>query len=214
MVVLRQRSNLIVPIIAIIAALAIGWQVGHWGKETQLDAYRAQIEQFKEDAKEATEYADSLTDVNSAILDTLSHAQEVTQQLETKAAKLASANQQINHQVGVLEQKYAAVKDSVPPEAQEYIGSLEGQVRGLQAELNTEKQLNLVQGIDIRLYRDLYTNEKLRADSLQTVISAFPTDKVPNPEKLFGFIPMPSRTVSFITGVAAGAVGLQAITSG
>ena len=214
MMVVKDRTSQVLVLIVLIAALAIGWQVGHWGKETELDVYRAQIEQFKEDAKEATEYADSLTDVNSAILDTLSHAQEVTQQLETKAANLAKANQQINHQVGVLEQKYAAVKDSVPPEAQEYIGSLEGQVRGLQAELNTEKQLNLVQGIDIRLYRDLYTNEKMAKDSLQAVIDAFPPGPVPNPEKLFGFIPMPSRTVSFISGAATAVVAMVAISGG
>jgi hypothetical protein len=45
-------------------------------------------------------------------------------------------------------------------------------------------------------------------DSLQKIIAAQP--KVPaHPEKLFGFIPMPSRRTAFITGALAGSIAVM-----
>jgi len=210
----QDRLSQITAILLIVFVAFAGWQLRDWGVDTELEAYREQIEQFQANVEEVTQYGDSLQRENAQLLDALERNQEILDQAQAEADALENANKQISEHVDSLKEAAQAALDSVPPEVQEYVVALEDQVDSLEDELSVQKEINLVQGIDMRLYQDLYANEKLRADSLQATINAFPDEAVPDPEKLFGFIPLPSRKLSFLAGATTAVVGIVALTSG
>ena len=209
-----SKLNQFVALIFIIFLFAIGWQFRNWGVKTELDQYREQIEQFQHDLNQVNQFADSLSNENQFLLDSLEQNQHQLETLQNEADVLERRNSEINQQIDDFREAASAALDSVPEPVQQYVTALEGQVDSLQEELDTQKHINLVQGLDVRLYKDLYANEKTRADSLQAVMNTFPREAVPNPEKLFGFIPLPSRTVSFISGAATATVGILVLSHG
>ena len=167
---------------------------------------------FRSDIAAVTAYAAWLQDSNAILLDSVKTVEEHAAVLETKVDTLVKINEDIQHEVDSLQHEFASIDPTlIPPPVLEYIDALETQVDTLKTTVATQRNLISVKDTDIRLWQGLYGNEKERADSLQITLNSFP-GSVPNTDKLFGFIPLPSRTVSFISGAAAATVGFIALT--
>ena len=208
----ESRLNQVIALVLLVAVMAIGWQVRDWGADTDLELYQEQIEQFQGEISTVSEFSDSLVDENKILLDSLKMVEKAAAKIQIEVEVLVEINRGIIQQVDSLQREFAAIDPTlIPPPVLEYIDALEMQVDTLQTTVETQSQLLSVKDVDIRLLQGLHVNEKARADSLQITLDGFPGD-VPDNEKLFGFIPLPSRTVSFISGAATVAVGIIAIT--
>jgi len=96
--------------------------------------------------------------------------------------------------------------DSVPPPVVEYISLLETQVDTLEAEVTALRGALDVSNSQVLVWESKFNLEAQKSDSLQVVINTFPTD-VPDPDRLFGVIRLPSRTSSFLVGGVMGVIG-------
>ena len=109
----------------------------------------------------------------------------------------------------------AQVTDSVlnetPPEVREYIAVVEEENEELKVALSAADMLqqNLVNQVAL-LTMSLDT-QTLRADSLYTIVMNIP-EAPSNPNKVFGFLPKPSRIQSFFIGAALATVAAWKIS--
>ena len=216
---ITETFNNMMPIIKIIASimgvfLVVLFIQGQFKGNDDLDRYIAEANRFKEEAQLAVAFADSLKvevqlmelEANQAI----ERAEFLGQQVQNLRSQTTELRTQVNGIIAEAPPLTQMSKDEliiyaeqVIPQQQEIINQQEITIN-VQAEQIDELSRALV-------YKDeVITLLTQSNDSLQFVLRNPPTPPS-NPNKMFG-INLPSRTTSFIVGVATGVAAIIVIT--
>jgi hypothetical protein len=207
------------PIIKIIASimgvfLVVLFIQGQFKGNDDIDRYIAEANRFKEEAQLAVAFADSLK------LEIDIKESEASEAIE-RANALREQVSSLRSQTTVLREQVNAVIAEAPPLAEmskdELIIYAE-QVIPQQQEIINQQEITInvqAQQIDELSRALVYKDEAIALltqsnDSLQFVLRNPPTPPS-NPNKMFG-INLPSRTTSFIAGVATGVAAIIVIT--
>jgi len=209
-----KNLNLIVMLIVASALLAIGWQIGRIGRQTELDEYRTRMEAWQDSAEIARAQSDSISRIVREMEDSVQVVVREMEEHEAAADSLKERTDLLQIKLDSLQEEMDDIDLSIlPPVVVTYIETLEVQNVSLKLENHHLTVANELAHQDARLWQGIAMKERARADLLQIVVDAVPTD-VPDNEKLFGVIPIPSRTVSFISGVAVGTLAVVVVSGG
>jgi hypothetical protein len=198
--------------LAIVAAALciISFTVGKSESTNKLEKFNVEYSKFKTNSKKTSDYADSLnyvvgklSDENAKIRDSV-YKLSITVEWKVREAKKVSnrlpilQNRMYSPEVLADTIKLLALKDSV-------IENLEDQV-AMTASIITDQSAIIEQkDTQIILLESAVAISTTRGDSLQTILHTLPP-AAPNPNKLFGIIPKPSRKLVAITAFAVGVV--------
>ena len=177
-----------------------------------MDQYIEEYEQFEEDAAVAREFADSLQE---ELVENELEVQELQDSMVVIVSTLNTSKDRIAELDRERQELKAQVTDSIleetPQEVREYITVVEEENEELKVALSAADMLqqNLVNQVAL-LTMSLDT-QTLRADSLYTIVMNIP-EAPSNPNKVFGFIPKPSRIQSFFIGAALATVAAWKIS--
>lgn len=206
----KNPMNIKIPIpvvifFAVFIAI-IAYQIGKSGKETELDIYRTQIEEFQQEVDDVMEFSDSLESENRRLLRSLNDIQDEAEDLQEENRELGLTNDDLQKTADSLKLVVnREITEPIPTEVVQYITVLETQVDSLQSQVGVLEELVIITQNEVALFSRLYRQENQRADSLRVVLQNFPSD-VPDNENLFGIIPLPSRTSSFAVGAVVGSL--------
>jgi hypothetical protein len=188
-----------------------------WGKSdgnSKLEKFNAEYSEFKNNAQKTATFADSLKNEVQKLQEknvqkdnivkklSISIANRSTQQdqLKVKLVKLEDHTNLLNELI-IDTSLVIIYKDSV-------IDNLKNQVIIADSTIVDQSSIIAQKNSQTVLLQRAATLSSTRADSLQHILRTLP-NPVPNPNKMFGFIPKPSRTVvgvtAFVLGVVAGA---------
>lgn len=197
-------------IVGVICLVVIGYQIKSFGSTSKLDAYKTQIENYKKSVDSVVVVSNHLKLINAQILDSLVANQKKDSALTARVKTYQQNNEHLNHVLDSLKSQITPIEmDSVPAPVKVYIAALNTKIDTLTIQNTQLEKLLTIKDASINLLQIAYNNEKTRADSLQSIIIKVPT-KVPS-DKLFGLIPLPSRTTSFVSGVGTGVALILAI---
>lgn len=175
-------------------------------KQDQIDIYIEEFNQFKEQAEKTQQFADSLTslveeykeeieELNDSVLVQTSELTRASTVVATLSARTEELRDQLND----------SVMEETPEQVVVYIDELEEENVALKDNVSAANQLIATLQIQSDLFQTSLTLETTRADSLATIVAAIP-EPPSNPNRVFGFIPKPSRTQTFILGTLVGGV--------
>jgi chromosome segregation ATPase len=183
-------------------------------KQTQLDQYIEEYNEFKEDVDNTQKYADSLLLI-------VNQNQQKIEQLEDsiliQRSNLDESNERLQQSETARIEAESHVTDSIiqitPREVVVYVNTLEIENLDLKNSLSSSQILITSLTEQNFLLTTSLETQTSRADSLYSILNNIP-DAPSNPNKIFfGLIPKPTRTQSFILGVGTGigitVVGLQ-----
>lgn len=175
-------------------------------KQDQIDIYIEEFNQFKEQAEKTQQFADSLTslveeykeeieELNDSILVQTSELTRTSIVVATLSARTEELRDQLDD----------SIMEEVPEQVVVYIDGLEEENVALTENVSAANQLIATLQTQSDLFQNSLTLETTRADSLATIVAAIP-EPPSNPNRVFGFIPKPSRTQTFILGTLVGGV--------
>lgn len=191
----------------VIVALAIGNYVGAFGKQTEIDEYKEKVEEFEQRVEEVITFSDSIQRQQNILTDSIVNLEQEKEQSQQEADRYRITSTRLSQKLDSLRTSMVDVDlDSVPPPVIEYISLLETQVDTLEAEVTALRGALDVSNSQVLVWESKFNLEAQKSDSLQVVINTFPTD-VPDPDRLFGVIRLPSRTSSFLVGGVMGVIG-------
>jgi hypothetical protein len=216
---LTETFNNIMPIIKIIAGvmgmfLLILFIQAQFNGDDDIDRYIADAKRFQEEAQLAVAFADSLkVEVEIREMEAsqaIERANNLGQQVRTLRNQTTELREQVNSVVAaappLTDFTYSELlyfTEQVMPQQQEIIIQQEN-IINIQAEQIEQLETAIIWKDEAIL---LLTQSN---DSLQFVLKNPPT--IPSsPNKMFG-ITLPSRTTSFIAGVATGVAAIVVIT--
>ena len=196
----------------VIVALAVGagaFYMGSCGKKDEIATYISEYKKFQAEAKAAIKMADSLSTkiviIENEARISQGKAQQASGQVNvligktTDLRKRADSIQQTLTDSIEMARRIIPMKDTIIAEQDSTIKVQAKQVAFL----------NLTIGKKDTIIGLL----KFSNDSLKKVVIHIPAPP-PNPNKLFGVIKLPSRTISYIAGIATGAAAVVYATAG
>ena len=199
-------------VIAVLITVSVAGYITSWTKQSEIDKYIEEYEQFEEDVAVAREFADSLQE---ELVENELEVQELQDSMVVIVSTLNTSKDRIAELDREKQVLKAQVTDSIlnetPPEVIEYVAVVEQENEELKVALSAADMLqqNLVNQVAL-LTMSLDT-QTLRADSLYTIVMNIP-EPPSNPNKVFGFIPKPSRIQSFFIGAALATVAAWKIS--
>jgi septal ring factor EnvC (AmiA/AmiB activator) len=175
-------------------------------KQDQIDIYIEEFNQFKEQAEKTQQFADSLAslveeykeeieELNDSILVQTSELTRTSIVVATLSARTEELRDQLDD----------SIMEEVPEQVVVYIDGLEEENVALTENVSAANQLIATLQTQSDLFQNSLTLETTRADSLAIIVAAIP-EPPSNPNRVFGFIPKPSRTQTFILGTLVGGV--------
>ena len=193
------------------AIFIISFMLGRSDGKGKLEQFNLEYSEFKNNSEKTSNYADSLKGIVGKLQDenikkdgivkklTISIAYRETQQklLKTDLSKL-ERHANLLADLMVDTSLVVVYKDSV-------IGNLKSQVVLADSVIGDQHSIIAQKDSQTLLLQRAVTVSSTRADSLQHILRTIPKP-APNPNKLFGFIPKPSRTVVGVTGFVLGVV--------
>lgn len=197
------NSNLFKYILAGGLALLI---FGYLQKCNQTNKLVDDIHKIQSDLQIATDYSNQMKAKSDSVLI----------EINKKSAKINNLNtllSQKNSNISLLHKKNDSLLiiatskiDSTCPctEALSAAQGFKNETDSLHTVIIAQDSIITYQDQMIEDYKHRVIFETARADSLQTVATSITRMPVHNPDKIFGFIPKPSRTVAFIAGVGMG----------
>ena len=208
---LITQAKTIITVVIFFAIVATGFTyLGTVFSSSELKEYQIQVEQFEQDATIAIDYGDSLLSVIGGLQ---THNIQIQQQSDHLVDSLTDINLQLDGLIPTVD-SLRSILDTLlvdlPVPVVEYISGLESQVEVLILGKSTADQLAESRLLQLSLLGPSLDMALARGDSLMTVIELFPKD-VPDVERLLGFIPLPSRTTSFVAGTATALVLVLAV---
>ncbi|MEK9767359.1 MAG: hypothetical protein VW683_00445 [Betaproteobacteria bacterium] len=204
---LDNPIQIVFGICLVLVALVFGNYIGSFGKQTEIDEYKEQVRQFEERVEEVVAFSDSLQRQQEQLSDSINDLEEQKIEAQQDADRFRSANYRLIQRADSLRDTIREINlDSIPEPVVQYISVLETRVDTLEAEITSLRGALDVSNSQLLVWESKFDLEQQRADSLQVVINTFPTD-VPDPDRLFGIIRLPSRTSSFVVGTALGVIG-------
>jgi len=210
----QTTSSMIKYILAGIVLLAAAFYLGNAAGKTDLAKYIREYTEFRKQAAITTIYADSLK-VEAAKWMASANAKDTSiAKLKNTATVIAASNRVLITRIDSLK----ADADTMT----NIVALIENKTKTitLLTKVVTNDSIIIVKKDSIISYKDLQISQikasaemyKKRGDSLQVIVINIPKPP-PNPGKLFGFIPLPSRSVvgvvAFIGGVYVGHQALK-----
>ena len=199
-------------VIAVLITASVAGYITSWTKQSQMDQYIEEYEQFEEDAAVAREFADSLQE---ELAENDLEVQELQDSMIVIVSILNTSKDRIAELDRERQELKAQVTDSVlnetPPEVREYIAVVEEENEELKVALSAADLLQQNLENQVALLTMSLDTQTLRADSLYTIVMNIP-EAPSNPNKVFGFIPKPSRIQSFFIGAALATVAAWKIS--
>ena len=169
----------------------------------EIEIYIQEYKQFQAEANAANEFADSLKEE-------IEEAEQKAEEALELAEEYAEDIQDLEEQTDSLKQEVAIKveelnEESTIEEALEVVQSQKIIIEQQDSTLRL-KDAQIAQLFISITQKDYQINLLTESrDSLQTIIANIPPPP-PNPNKAFGFIPLPSRKVSAIVGFVGGVV--------
>ena len=204
--VLTSTSRLvIIGGIVVIAAFMMGKCDG----DDKLEQFNLRYAEFKSNSEKTSLYADSLNSVVVKLVDENAKKDDMVKKLKNNIAYRTNKQDALKSTLVQLEEQanlatntdtslVVVYKDSI-------IGNLKGQVVIAESIITDQHVVIAQRDSQTVLLQHAVTVASTRADSLQHILRTLPKP-APNPNKLFGFIPKPSRTVVGVTALVLGVV--------
>jgi len=200
---LKTNINLI---IAVLITASIAGYITSWTNQFEIDKYIEEYEQFEEDVAVAREFADSLQE---ELVENELEVQELQDSMVVIVSILNTSKDRIAELDREKQVLKAQVTDSIleetPQEVREYVAVVEQENEELRVALSAADMLQQTLVSQVTLLTMSLDTQTLRADSLYTIVLNIP-EPPSNPNKVFGFIPKPSRMQSFFIGAAVATV--------
>jgi len=199
-------------VVAVLITASVAGYITSWTKQSQLDQYIEEYEQFEEEAAVVREFADSLQE---ELAENDLEVQQLQDSMIVIVSNLNTSKVRIAELDKERQELKAQVTDSIleetPQEVRDYVVVIEQENEELKIALSAADQLrqNLVN--QVTLLTTSFDTQTLRADSLYTIVLNIP-EPPGNPNKVFGFIPKPSRMQSFFIGAAVATVAAWKIS--
>jgi len=199
------------------AIFIISFMLGKSDSKSKLEQFNLEYSEFKNNAQKTATFADSLKNEVQKLQDenvqkdgivkklTISIAYRTTQKntLQTNLTELEKHANILNDLI-VDTSLVVVYKDSI-------IGNLKKQVIVGDSVIVDQRSVITQRDSQALLLQHAVTLSSTRADSLQHLLRTLPKP-APNPDKIFGFIPTPSRTVVGVTGFVLGVVAGAQLT--
>lgn len=212
---IAETISAIAPLFKVIALMAgvfvVTTFVNDLQYKSEIETYVTQYEQYRDRAQVALNTVDELQDL----------VNESQARADDAVAQANSYQSEINRLRFTLRApaspRPAASPPQIPNNLQETIYSLETIIDAQQHEIVVQDSIINLQDKQINSLRFALTEKDVQLttltqgiDSLRTIVLDLP-EAPNNPDKLFGVIPMPSRSTSFAAGVAITAIAIGVI---
>ena len=207
-ILVHLRRNLIaIPLV--LGGMVVSSYLTGISKQDEIDAYIEEYEEFREEAVQANNFADSLK-VEIAEADSIAEEaielaeeyaediQELEEETETLKEEVALKVEELNEE-STIEEALEVVEDQrvIIEQQDSTLRMKDQQIAQLWVSIEQKDyQINLLTA---------------STDSLQIIIANIPPPP-PNPNKFLGFIPKPTRTQTFIIGAIVGGVAAYKLT--
>jgi len=178
----------------------------YYSKDMQLAEFIVKYDKFQADAVKVTKWADSLA-IEAAKKDSVIATQEiVVDRLKKNDVVIAVTNKKLMSKADSLKAaaKLIGDKDSLITNQSETIEVLTTVVTNDSIRFIAKDSIITLRDRQLDMAKASAELYRKRGDSLQMVINMRPIAPVAS-TKILGIIPLPSRTTSFILGIAAGA---------
>lgn len=194
---------------------------GSCSGKSKMDDWRDKYKQYYEEAQTTKKTAERLKKTSDSLA-VLAHAKDAKiDSLKAKADKLSRDRANLGQQLGGLENELDKLGsvipaiDSIPDTTA--ANRIRVAITTRDTIIKTQKQTIKLANEEIGTLRSMADSQKIklgilnqslkvsndRGDSLQVVVNGLPKTP-PKPDRIFGFIPMPSRTTVAIVSLAAG----------
>ena len=193
------------------AIFIVSFMLGKSDGNSKLEKFNVEYSEFKNNAQKTATFADSLKNEVQKLQDenaqknaivkklTISIGFRTTQKnaLQTNLTELENQASLLNNLM-VDTSLVVVYKDSI-------IGNLKKQVVVADSTIVDQSSIIAQKDAQSALLQHAVTLSSTRADSLQHLLRSLPKP-APNSNKIFGFIPKPSRTLVGVTGFVLGVV--------
>jgi len=195
------------------AIFIISFMLGKSDADNKLEQFNLRYAEFKSNSEKTSIYADSLNSVVVKLIDENAKKDKIVKKLKNNIAYSTNKQDTLKSTLAQLEVQTNLVMNAVTDTSlvviykDSIIGNLKGQVIIAESIITDQHVVIAQRDSQTVLLQRAVTVSTIRADSLQYILRTLPPP-APNPNKLFGFIPKPSRTVvgiaGFVLGVVAG----------
>jgi hypothetical protein len=193
--------------IVVIAAFMMGKCNG----DDKLEQFNLRYAEFKNNSEKTSLYADSLNSLVVKLVDENAKKDDVVKKLKNNITARANKQDALKSTLLQLEKQANLVTNTITDTSlvvvykDSIIGNLKGQVIIAESIITDQHVVIVQRDSQTVLLQRAVTVSSTRADSLQHILRTLPPP-APNPNKLFGFIPKPSRTVVGVTALVLGVV--------
>jgi mannitol-specific phosphotransferase system IIBC component len=193
------------------AIFIISFMLGKSEGSDKLEKFNAEYSEFKNNAQKTVTYADSLKAEVQKLQEKNIQKDNIVKKLNISIATRSTQRDKLKTTLVKLEDHANLLNELVIDTSlviiykDSVIDNLKNQVIIADSTIVDQYSIIVQKDSQAILLQRAITLSSTRADSLQHILRALPKP-APNPNKIFGFIPKPSRTVIGITAFALGVV--------
>ena len=193
------------------AIFIVSFMLGKSDGNSKLEKFNIEYSEFKNNAQKTATFADSLKNEVQKLQDKNAEKDNIVKKLSISIAYRTTQKNALQSNLTELENHanllnnltmdtslVVVYKDSI-------IGNLKKQVVVADSTIVDQSSIIAQKDAQSLLLQRAVALSSMRADSLQQILRTLPKP-APNPNKLFGFIPKPSRTVVGVTALVLGVV--------
>lgn len=198
-------------VITVLLMVIISGYVGMWSQKSTIEEWQNRYNAYRDSAAVVVEE-------NKALLARVENMTEYVREVNDSIMKLNEGLDQRMEQLVALRSDLDSIRINItpeilevtPPEVRDYVATLEQTV---EVQDSTITELRAVDRLRVaQIDTLLIANSELvsQLDSVNVILNGLP-DGPSDPDKIFGFIPKPSRTQSFIGGTLIGIVIMSVV---
>jgi len=209
-ILFHLRKNLIsIPLV--LGGIVVSSYLTGVSKQDEIDIYISEYKQFQKEAESASALADSLMLEVEESEQKAEEAQQRANELAEDVVELKAETDNLKNRRDELRAQLEA-GDSLSAEAALQMIPIQDSIIEQQDSIIETQGLQITELNSVILRKDFSIGVLTTAvDSLQVIVNNIPPPP-PNPNKVFGFIPKPSRTQTFIVGIIVGGVATWKLT--
>jgi len=209
-ILVHLRKNLIsIPLV--LGGIVVSSYLTGVSKQDEIDIYISEYKQFQKEAESASALADSLMLEVEESEQKAEEAQQRANELAEDVVELKAETDNLKNRRDELRAQLEA-GDSLSAEAALQMIPIQDSIIEQQDSIIETQGLQITELNSVILRKDFSIGVLTTAvDSLQVIVNNIPPPP-PNPNKVFGFIPKPSRTQTFIVGIIVGGVATWKLT--
>jgi len=209
-ILFHLRKNLIsIPLV--LGGIVVSSYLTGASKQDEIDIYISEYKHFQKEAESASALADSLMLEVEESEQKAEEAQQRANELAEDVVELKAETDNLKNRRDELRAQLEA-GDSLSAEAALQMIPIQDSIIEQQDSIIETQGLQITELNSVILRKDFSIGVLTTAvDSLQVIVNNIPPPP-PNPNKVFGFIPKPSRTQTFIVGIIVGGVATWKLT--